>query len=131
MAHRRGNAPLIGTGAQCTNLRTLATASASPNRVPNCVVCSWARAVRRPIFDEQRRAVGNREASFTNAYYAHPSELGSLLREYDFEVLALVACEGVVSMIDEQLRSLSGEAWRMWAELNYRLGKDPAVHGAA
>jgi hypothetical protein len=48
-----------------------------------------------------------------------------------FATLDLIACEGVVSMIDEQLNTLTGEQWQAWVDLNYRLGKDPSVHGAA
>ena len=68
---------------------------------------------------------------FTNAYFAHPSELTPLMERSGFETLDLIACEGVVSMIDDQLNELTGDLWQAWVELNYRLGKDPAVHGAA
>jgi len=68
---------------------------------------------------------------FTNAYFAHPSDLTPLMEQNGFEMLDLIACEGVVSMIDDQLNGLAGDLWQAWVELNYRLGKDPAVHGAA
>ena len=48
-----------------------------------------------------------------------------------FETLDLIACEGVVSMIDDQLNELTGDLWQAWVDLNYQLGKDPSVHGAA
>jgi SAM-dependent methyltransferase len=66
-----------------------------------------------------------------HAYFAHPSEIPPLMAAGGFEPLDLVACEGVVSMIDEKLNELSGSAWDAWVELNYRLGKDASVHGAA
>jgi ubiquinone/menaquinone biosynthesis C-methylase UbiE len=78
----------------------------------------------------QRIAAGTGRG-FTDAYFSHPSEIVPLLEQGGFETLDLVACEGVVSMIDEKLNELSGEAWDAWVELNYRLGRDPSVHGAA
>jgi SAM-dependent methyltransferase len=94
---------------------------------------SWLLQHRDAAEDVLRTgvAVGDRAVSFTDAYYAHPHELRSLLEEEQLDVLAMVACEGVVSMIDERLRGLSGEAWQAWVDVNYRLGKDPAVQGAA
>jgi len=53
------------------------------------------------------------------------------MAEAGFDALDLIACEGVVSMIEEQVNALTGQAWDVWVELNYRLGKDPSVHGAA
>jgi len=44
--------------------------------------------------------------------------------------LDLIACEGVISMIEEKVNDLTGELWQAWVELNYRLGKDPTLHGA-
>lgn len=67
---------------------------------------------------------------FTDAYFAHPSEIGPLMEQNGFLILDLIGCEGVVSMIEEQVNGLTGELWQAWVELNYRLGKDPAVHGA-
>jgi len=44
-----------------------------------------------------------------------------------FETLELIACEGVISMIEERVNALSGELWEAWVELNHRLGRDPSV----
>lgn len=68
---------------------------------------------------------------FTDAYFAHPSEIRPFMEDGGFETLDLIACEGVVSMIDERINALTGEPWEAWVDLNYRLGKDPTVHGAA
>ncbi len=68
---------------------------------------------------------------FTDAHFVHPREIRPLMEGEGFETLDLIACEGVVSMIEEQVNALSGELWEAWVELNYRLGKDPSVHGAA
>lgn len=45
--------------------------------------------------------------------------------------LQLVGCEGVVARIEEQINQLSGEEWEFWAKLDYHLGKEPSLHGAA
>src|SRR5438132_10568980 len=48
-----------------------------------------------------------------------------------FEDLDLIGCEGVVSMIEEKISQLKGDEFDSWVDLNYRLGKDPSLHGAA
>ena len=68
---------------------------------------------------------------FTSAYFAHPTEVKPLLESGGFETLDLIATEGVISMIEEKVNELEGELWERWVELNYRLGKDPSVHGCA
>jgi ubiquinone/menaquinone biosynthesis C-methylase UbiE len=75
--------------------------------------------------------IGQPGAGFTNAYFMHPSELQPLMEACGFATLELIACEGVVSMIEEQVNALTGDLWQAWVDLNYRLGKDPGVHGAA
>jgi S-adenosylmethionine-dependent methyltransferase len=71
------------------------------------------------------------EGGFTDAFFAHPSEIRPLLHTAGFEMIDLVAGEGVVSLIDDQINDLRGELREAWVDLNYRLGKDPDVHGAA
>lgn len=68
---------------------------------------------------------------FTDAYFIHPSEIKPLLEGEGFQTLDLIACEGLISMIEEKINELSGEPWERWVELNYRLGKDLSVHGGA
>ncbi len=68
---------------------------------------------------------------FTDAHFAHPSEIRPLFRATGLSVVDLVACEGVVSMIEDKINEATGEVWEAWVDLNYRLGKDPSVHGAA
>ncbi len=71
------------------------------------------------------------DTGFTSAYFACPAEIKPLMESEGFETLDLIACEGVVSMIEDKINELTGEAFDAWVELNYRLGKDPSVHGAA
>ncbi len=68
---------------------------------------------------------------FENAYFAQPTEFAPFMQAEGFETRALVACEGVVSMIDQQLNQLSGKLWEAWVDLNYRFGHDPSVYGMA
>jgi S-adenosylmethionine-dependent methyltransferase len=76
-------------------------------------------------------ATGDRRVSFTDAYFALPGELPALLNEAGFEVLDTLACEGVVSMIEDRLTETSGDLWQTWVDLNYRLSRDPSIFGAA
>jgi len=68
---------------------------------------------------------------FTDAYFIHPSDVKPFMEKAGFETLDLIATEGVISMIEEKVNELNGELWEAWVELNYKLGKDPTVHGAA
>jgi S-adenosylmethionine-dependent methyltransferase len=69
--------------------------------------------------------------SFIDAYFSHPSEIEPLMEQAGFETLDLIACEGIISMIDEQINELTDEAWEIWMDINYRLSKDASVHGTA
>ncbi len=84
--------------------------------------------VWRPSLDgtPSRTRVG-----FTDSYFATPVEIKQLMESEKFEALDLVACEGIVSMIEEKVNELEGQAFDAWVELNYRLSKDPGIHGSA
>ena len=69
--------------------------------------------------------------SFTDAYFAHPSEIKPFMEKNGFETIDLIACEGVISMIEEKVNELTGKLWEAWVKLNYKLGRDPTVYGAA
>jgi SAM-dependent methyltransferase len=75
--------------------------------------------------------IGGEGGGFTDAYFALPTEIKPLMQDVGFNTLDLIACEGVVSRIDEKLNELTGAEWEEWVDLNYLLGKDPTVHGAA
>ena len=68
---------------------------------------------------------------FTNAHFMHAADLRPLMEQAGFETLDLIACEGVVSLIEERVNALDGDLGQVWVDLNYRLGKDPAVHAGA
>lgn len=48
-----------------------------------------------------------------------------------FETVLRMGCEGVVAGHETYVNTLEGESFEYWAELNYRLGKDPAAIGAS
>jgi S-adenosylmethionine-dependent methyltransferase len=68
---------------------------------------------------------------FTSSYFAHPTEIRPLMKRNGFQDLDLIGCEGAVSMIEEKINELKGDEFDFWVDLNYRLGKDPSLHGAA
>ncbi|HYN88979.1 MAG TPA: class I SAM-dependent methyltransferase [Ardenticatenaceae bacterium] len=82
-------------------------------------------------FLESGRLRPGPNGGFGDAYLAHSAEIRPLLADAGFDCLTVVACEGVVSMIEERVNELEGELWDAWVELNYRLGADPSVHGGA
>jgi ubiquinone/menaquinone biosynthesis C-methylase UbiE len=68
---------------------------------------------------------------FTSSYFVHPAEIRPLMERNGFEDLDIIGCEGAISMIEERINELSGDEFDSWVDLNYRLGKDPSLHGAA
>lgn len=72
-----------------------------------------------------------RGPNFTDAYYAHPSEVRSLFEDAGFTTLDIIGVEGVVARLEDRVNALDAERWQAWVEMNYRIGKDPAMHGAA
>jgi ubiquinone/menaquinone biosynthesis C-methylase UbiE len=68
---------------------------------------------------------------FTDVYLAHPTEITPVMEAAGFTTLDLIGCEGVISMIRDKVNELTGDAWELWIDLNYRLAKDPSNHGGA
>ena len=85
----------------------------------------WEDFVRTGIY-HAGQGVG-----FTDAYFAHPAEIGPLMEGAGFETLDLLGCEGVVAANEEQINRLTDAAWQAWVDLNYRLSKEPSLRGAA
>jgi S-adenosylmethionine-dependent methyltransferase len=71
---------------------------------------------------------GESDAEFV-AYFAHSTEVVPLLRNVLFEIVAVLGVEGLVSMVENEVNALSGEAWDTWVDLNYRIAADPSIHG--
>jgi S-adenosylmethionine-dependent methyltransferase len=68
---------------------------------------------------------------FTDSYFANPVEIRQLMESEKFETLDLVACEGIISLIEEKVNELEGPAFDAWVDLNYKLSKDSGIHGGA
>lgn len=66
-----------------------------------------------------------------NAYFAHPTEISPFMESAGLRTLNLIGCEGVVSAIEEKINKLTQLEFGQWVDLNYRLGQDPSLHGAA
>lgn len=74
---------------------------------------------------------GRENPPFTDFWSVHPSKTADIMEEAGFETQTLLAQEGLVSLIDEKVNLLQGEAWEAWVDLNYRCAQDPTIHGEA
>lgn len=70
-------------------------------------------------------------SAFTDFYTAHPNEIAPMMEAVGFHTQALLAQEGIVSMIEDKVNQLEGPSWEAWADLNYRCASDPSIHGGA
>jgi ubiquinone/menaquinone biosynthesis C-methylase UbiE len=68
---------------------------------------------------------------FTDAYFAHPDEVIPLGEAAGFQTVLRMGCEGVVAGHESFINLLEGDSFEYWADLNYRLSKDPAAIGAS
>ena len=71
------------------------------------------------------------EWGFTTAYHSHPNEIEPFMIAHNFATIQLLSCEGIVAQSEERINMLTGANWAWWADLNYQLGKDPALYGSA
>ena len=65
------------------------------------------------------------------AHFVRPQEVEPLCRQAGLEMQTLLATEGLVSMIEQQVNALSGPAWEAWVELNWRVAADPTLPSGA
>lgn len=63
------------------------------------------------------------------AYFAHPSEIESLCNRAGFDITAILGLEGVVSMHEDKINVLEGDAWEYWVDMNYEISHDPSILG--
>jgi S-adenosylmethionine-dependent methyltransferase len=68
---------------------------------------------------------------FTDVHLERPDAVVPFMETAGLSTVALIGCEGVVSMIRDRINELSGDAWAYWVDMNYRVGQDPATHGTA
>jgi S-adenosylmethionine-dependent methyltransferase len=70
-------------------------------------------------------------STFPDSFFIHPDDVISLMEDGGFISLSLQGCESIVAGHEETVNALTGELWQAWVALNYRLGKDPSLFGAA
>ena len=89
--------------------------------------------VREPAYTQKILATGihDQGETFPQAYFAHPQEIMPLMAACGFEERNLIGCEGIVSENEAAINRLEGAAWQAWVALNFELGQDPVLHGAA
>ncbi|HXT37006.1 MAG TPA: class I SAM-dependent methyltransferase [Chloroflexota bacterium] len=71
------------------------------------------------------------DMTLPHAYHARPEEIPPLLQASGFDVLRLLAAEGIVDGVEERVSALQGPAWEAWADLNYDLASDPGLLAAS
>lgn len=91
----------------------------------------WVVANLSRVQEEVATGIHIDDGRFTDAYLAHPAEVRPLLEEGGFTCVEMLASEGLRSDIDGPVNHLTGALWDAWIDLHYRVGKDPAVHGAS
>ncbi len=64
-------------------------------------------------------------------YFVRPEEFKPLMESSGFETLNLIGSEGVVAGHEDRINQLEGTLWESWVDLNFRLGQEPSLHGAA
>ncbi len=71
------------------------------------------------------------DQGFTEAYFTHPDEIIPLCQAAGFETICRMGCEGVVAGHEQKINQLEGTDFEKWADINYRIGQDPAMIGAS
>ncbi|MFN8486899.1 MAG: methyltransferase domain-containing protein [Caldilineaceae bacterium] len=92
---------------------------------------TWLLEYRDYAERSLRTGIHEPHLGFTDAYFAHPNEVIPLLEKGGFSTLRLLGSEGVVAGMEDLVNQLTGEAWALWVDLNYRLGQDSALYGAS
>ena len=92
-------------------------------------VLEHPRRYHRLLHDGQNPA--REDSTFPDAYFAHPDEIAPLIAAAGFELEAIQGCEGLLGGHEEAVNAVEGELWEAWVELNYVVGRDPSLRGAA
>ncbi len=82
---------------------------------------------------EQELTTGIRDRGDSQflAYATHPGEVQPMLEANGFTYIEMIASEGLQFRAEAAAMQLQGAQWEAWVDINYRLAKDPSVHGAA
>jgi ubiquinone/menaquinone biosynthesis C-methylase UbiE len=68
---------------------------------------------------------------WVDAYCERPEAIAPFMEAGGFRTLDLVGAEGIFSMIQDRARAVPPESWPGFIELNFRLGREPSLLGAA
>jgi ubiquinone/menaquinone biosynthesis C-methylase UbiE len=68
---------------------------------------------------------------WVDAYCERPEAVRPFMEAAGFQTLDLVGAEGIFSMIQDKARTVAPEDWPGFVEINYRLGREPSLVGAA
>ncbi len=98
----------------------------SAKNIPDWVLENYDYAMRM-----LETGLHEKPTKFAMAYFAHPDEIRPMMESCGLKTLRLIGCEGIVAGHEEKVNELKGEAWDLWVELNYRLGMEPSLYGAA
>lgn len=85
--------------------------------------------VDMPHMTEQILETGINDPTFgfTEAFFSKPETIQPLMEAEGLLTCALIGQEGIVPGNEQGVNALTDAAWDYWADLNYRLGKHPAV----
>ena len=68
---------------------------------------------------------------YPDFYFVHTDDIRPFMEAGGFTTENLIGCEGIVAGHEETINQVQGELWQQWVALNYRLGQEPALYGAA
>ncbi len=71
------------------------------------------------------------DSAFPDSYFAHPDEIIPLMSAGGFHHVLIQGCEGILAGHEETVNTVEDDVWEAWVDLNYRLGREPALWGAA
>jgi ubiquinone/menaquinone biosynthesis C-methylase UbiE len=91
----------------------------------------WLEANLKYAHQLLKTGVHDQSKKFAVAYFIHPDEVLPLMESCGLETLLLMGCEGVVAGHEGKVNELADEAWQNWVELNFILGQEPTLLGAA
>lgn len=68
---------------------------------------------------------------FPGAFFEHPNHILPFMESCGLQTLQMIGVEGVTAGHEDKINALQGEMFEFWADLNYRLGRDPILWGSA
>lgn len=91
----------------------------------------WVVSNLIQVREELKTGIRRTDEHFTASFSIHPAEVPLLFAQTGFSYVEMVAGEGIAAHTEGEASQLTGTDWQEWVDLNYRLARDPALHGAA